>query len=70
MEGDQVVLTDIFVFKDEGMDTDGKVIGQMKPTGLRPLCTPRLEAAGFKLPPEVFGANVGEMLGRPAQRRK
>jgi pilus assembly protein CpaF len=64
MEGDTIVLTDIFRFEQTGLTTDGKVIGQLKPTGIRPLFTPRLEAAGFKLPPEVFGANLGDMLRR------
>lgn len=64
MEGDTIVLTDIFKFEQTGMSTDGKVIGQLKPTGIRPLFTPRLEASGFKLPPEIFGANLGDMLRR------
>ncbi len=64
MEGDTIVLTDIFRFEQTGMTPDGKIIGQLKPTGIRPLFTPRLEAAGFKLPPEVFGANVADMLRR------
>jgi len=64
MEGDTIVLTDIFRFEQTGMSPDGKIIGQLKPTGIRPLFTPRLEAAGFKLPPEVFGANVADMLRR------
>ncbi len=64
MEGDTIVLTDIFKFEQTGLSTDGKVIGVLKPTGIRPLFTPRLEAAGFKLPPEIFGANLGDMLRR------
>jgi pilus assembly protein CpaF len=64
MEGDTIVLTDIFRFEQTGQTPDGKVIGQLKPTGIRPLFTPRLENAGFKLPPEVFGANMGDMLRR------
>jgi pilus assembly protein CpaF len=64
MEGDTIVLTDIFRFEQTGITTDGKVVGQLKPTGIRPLFTPRLEAAGFKLPPEIFGANIGDMLRR------
>ena len=63
MEGDTVVLTDIFKFEQTGISPDGKVIGELRPTGIRPLFTPRLEAAGFKLGPEVFGANLAEMLG-------
>jgi pilus assembly protein CpaF len=64
MEGDTIVLTDIFRFEQTGTTPDGKIIGQLKPTGIRPLFTPRLEAAGFKLPPEVFGANLGDMIRR------
>jgi pilus assembly protein CpaF len=64
MEGDTIVLTDIFRFEQTGQTPEGKIIGQLKPTGIRPLFTPRLENAGFKLPPEVFGANMGDMLRR------
>lgn len=63
MEGDTIVLTDIFKFDQTGISKDGQVIGELRPTGIRPLFYPRLEAAGFKLSPEVFGANLSEMLG-------
>lgn len=62
MEGETVVLTDIFKFEQTGIAPDGKILGELKPTGIRPLFTPRLEAAGFKLGPEVFGANLAEMF--------
>ncbi|HNB36550.1 MAG TPA: CpaF family protein [Anaerolineales bacterium] len=55
MEGDVVVLTDIFKFNQTGV-ADGKVLGELRPTGIRPLFTPRLEAAGYKLGAEVFMA--------------
>jgi pilus assembly protein CpaF len=64
MEGDTIILTEIFRFEQTGVTVDGKVVGQLKPSGIRPLFTPRLEAAGFKLPPEVFGANINDMLKR------
>jgi pilus assembly protein CpaF len=54
MEGDLVVLTDVFKFVQTGVDTDGKVIGELKSTGIRPNFMPRLEAAGLKLGAEVF----------------
>jgi len=61
MEGDVIVLQDIFIFKEEGMDAaTGKVIGQIRPTGMRPKFTPRLEAHGFRLPPDIFGAIPGQ----------
>jgi pilus assembly protein CpaF len=64
MEGDTVVLTDIFRYEQTGLSQDGKVLGQMKPTGIRPLFTPRLEAAGFKLGGELFGANISDILNK------
>ena len=68
MEGDTIVLSDIFKFKQEGIK-DGKIIGQTEPTGLRPNFAPRLEAAGFKLGAEVFGANIAEMLSSNRESR-
>jgi pilus assembly protein CpaF len=68
MEGDTVVLTDVFKFDQTGVTSDGRVLGELKPTGIRPLFTPRLEAAGFKLGPEVFGANLADMLGGGRRR--
>lgn len=62
MEGDTIVLTDIYKFEQTGMRPDGVIIGELKPTGIRPLFSNRLEMAGFKLTPEMFGVNVAEML--------
>ncbi len=59
MEGDTVILQDIFKYTEEGADKDGKVVGAMRATGLRPLFTPKLDAAGFRLPPEIFNPGVG-----------
>jgi pilus assembly protein CpaF len=56
MEGDVITLTDIFKFEQTGVQPGGKIIGQLRPTGMRPLFTPRLEAAGYKLGGEIFGA--------------
>ena len=54
MEGDIIVLSDIFKFVQTGVTTEGKVLGEVSATGIRPNFTPRLEAAGFKLGAEVF----------------
>ncbi|MBE3067548.1 MAG: CpaF family protein, partial [Chloroflexi bacterium] len=62
MEGDVVVLSDIFKFNQTGVDVEGKILGQVKPTGIRPLFGPRLEAAGFKLGAEIFGATAADIL--------
>ncbi len=57
MEGDLVVLTDVFKFNQTGVDTDGKVLGELRSTGIRPNFMPRLEAAGVKLGAEVFATS-------------
>jgi pilus assembly protein CpaF len=54
LEGDVVTQTDIYKFVATGPGPDGKVRGELKPTGLRPMFTPRLEQAGFKLGGEFF----------------
>ncbi|MEN9562542.1 MAG: hypothetical protein RIR73_786 [Chloroflexota bacterium] len=63
MEGDIVVLTDIFKFQQLGV-TDGQVLGELRPTGIRPNFTPRLDAAGFKLGAEIFMAKPIESSSR------
>ena len=54
MEGDIVVMQDIFVFDELGLDGAGTVRGEMRPTGVRPRFSARVEAAGFPQPPEMF----------------
>lgn len=55
MEGDVVTLSDIFAFQQTGYE-DGKVIGRLRPTGLRPKFMDRIEAHGIHLPPNIFGS--------------
>jgi pilus assembly protein CpaF len=57
MEGDVIVLQDIFLFKQEAYQ-EGKVIGRIVPTGVRPRFMPKLADAGIYLPPSVFGIHV------------
>ena len=54
MEGDTVVLTDIFKFEQTGIGPENRIIGELKATGIRPIFTPRLEAGGFKLSGEIY----------------
>jgi pilus assembly protein CpaF len=58
MEGDIIVLTDIFKFNQTDVTTDGKVIGEVNATGIRPNFTPRLVAAGFKLSADIFAPKL------------
>ena len=54
MEGDVITMTDVFSFEQSGIE-DGKVIGRLRPTGLRPKSINQIEAAGIHLPPSIFG---------------
>jgi pilus assembly protein CpaF len=54
MEGDVVVMSDVFKFERGGMD-QGKVLGYLRPTGIRPRCMDKVEMAGIQLPPTIFG---------------
>jgi pilus assembly protein CpaF len=54
MEGDVIVMQDLFVFEQQGIEA-GKVIGRLKPTGIRPKFVEIMEAANIHLPPTIFG---------------
>jgi pilus assembly protein CpaF len=57
MEGEVITMTDIFAFEQAGVE-NGKIMGRMRPTGLRPKFMDKIEAAGINLPPSIFG--IGE----------
>src|SRR5262249_42328816 len=54
MEQDMIIMQDIFRFKQLGIDQNGRAFGQFEATGVRPSFIPRLEAAGIKLPSNLF----------------
>ena len=54
MEGDVITTTDLFVFEQMGYE-NGKIIGKLRPTGLRPKFMDKIEAAGIHLPASIFG---------------
>lgn len=54
MESQTVTMQEIFRFEHEGMDESGRVIGQLRPTGIRPRFVDRITAAGIQLSPELF----------------
>jgi pilus assembly protein CpaF len=54
MEEDVVVMQDIFVYRQFGVDEQGRVQGRLLPTGLRPRCLEKLAAEGLHVPPEAF----------------
>jgi pilus assembly protein CpaF len=57
MEGDTVTIQEIFTFDYRaGVDEDGRLAGVIRPTGIRPRFSDRLQDHGIELPPGVFGA--------------
>jgi pilus assembly protein CpaF len=54
MEGDIITTSEIFRFEQTSIE-DGKVIGRLRPTGLRPKFMWKLQEAGMILPPSIFG---------------
>ena len=57
MEGDVITMTDVYVFEQTGYE-NGKVVGRLRPTGLRPKFIDKIEASGIHLPASIFG--IGE----------
>jgi pilus assembly protein CpaF len=57
MEGDVIVMQDIFTFQQTGIE-GGKVIGRLRPTGIRPKFIERIEQANIHLPPSIFGVGT------------
>ncbi len=55
MEGDVVVLQDIFVFEQTGLDERGKIVGTLRATGVRPKFIEKFESMNIFLPSHIFG---------------
>jgi pilus assembly protein CpaF len=54
LEGDTVVLTDIFRFNDQGDGENGKINGKHEACGMRPNCIKSFKQYGYDLPHNVF----------------
>jgi pilus assembly protein CpaF len=54
MEGTVVTLQDIFRFHQQGIDEDGRIVGELRSTGIRPIFTERFDVAGVRLPDLMF----------------
>ena len=54
MEGDIITMQDLFRFEQQGIDSDGRLRGEFVTTGLRPMCSEKLELNGIHLPMELF----------------
>jgi pilus assembly protein CpaF len=58
MEQDVIIMQEIFRYKQLGLDQNGRCYGQFEATGVRPTFVSRLEAAGIKLPTNLFAERV------------
>jgi len=56
MEGDIVVLSDIFAFEHNGVDTDGIILGELKATGVRPRFYDKFKQYGLNVPTTIFNS--------------
>jgi len=57
-EGDVVSTQEIFGYRQQGIDSEGKAHGRFEATGLRPNFASRFEAERIDLPPELFRQRV------------
>ena len=67
MEGDVITLQPLFEFKLERFTEDGKVIGDLVPTGLRPSFLHKFKRHGIELPDDMFGSPAHAMFGVNAE---
>ena len=65
-DGERVQLQDIFVFKQTGVDGDGRVLGQLTPTGVIPQCLEHLAASGEGLDISIFTPQRPAVVGGDA----
>jgi len=56
MEGDVVVLSDIFTFEHNGVDIDGKILGELKATGVKPRFFDKFKQYGLNVPTTIFNS--------------
>jgi pilus assembly protein CpaF len=54
MEGNTIVMQDVFVFEQTGVNQDGKIIGEFKATGIRPRFAERFRVSGYEIPQGLF----------------
>src|SRR5690606_25690071 len=57
MEGETVVMQDIFKFEEQRGSTEEKLIGEFVPGGMRPNCEQRLRTYGYNPPASLFMGN-------------
>jgi pilus assembly protein CpaF len=59
MEGDVISMSELFAFKHQGFN-EGRIVGSLQPTGVRPRFLERLQEHDITLPPHIFGYGAGK----------
>ena len=54
LEGQQIVMQDLFTFRQSGVDGNGRILGEFKPTGAMPTFFDTLKSRGIHLDPKIF----------------
>jgi pilus assembly protein CpaF len=54
MEGQNIVMQDLFTFRQSGVDENGRIVGEFKPTGAMPTFFDTLKSRGINLDPRIF----------------
>ena len=54
MEGQNIVMQDLFAFRQSGVDENGRIVGEFKPTGAMPTFFDTLKSRGMNLDPRIF----------------
>ena len=54
MEGDVVSMQNLFVFEQQGVSSEGRLLGTFNAKGIRPKFAEKLKAVGFDLPLNMF----------------
>jgi pilus assembly protein CpaF len=67
IEDDEILTQDIFTFEQTDF-RDGRIVGELRPTGVRPTFMPQFAKNGVKLPPDQFGIPA-ESAAKPGSIR-
>ena len=60
LEGNQIVMQDIFAFNQTGVGENGKVLGEFKPTGAIPTWLDQLAGRGIKVDTRMFDPSADQ----------
>ena len=54
-EDDEILTQDVFAFEQTGIDDNGRIVGELRPTGVRPTFMGQFARGGIALPPDEYG---------------